>query len=381
MSGKQRIVWFYDMNATRNPAGVTRHAMAMRDELAQASVSGLVDLTLCSGRINDPDILAQWQRQEEIKKCELPLSARNMLRFWRMANWPPMSFWSGPAEWIYSPAEFSIAKGRAKLAVTSHDLLQDLQWQPPRRMAMLDQLFPKADLVLSVSQFNTNQLLRNYPFLEGRIAQVPNAPDTLFKSPATAEERAAVRKQIGLPAGKPFLLSVANFQPRKNLHRLVKAAAMVSEIASGEIALVLVGEGLHDEIIRLEATIQECARPRMLVQITGYLQGESLRAAYAEAAGLVFPSLCESFGIPVLEAMSQNCPLALANSTSLPEIAGEAAFYFDPTSEEAIASSIRQLIDDQTGVEERIEIGKKLVAQYSWKKSVDDLLQAIRNQS
>jgi alpha-1,3-rhamnosyl/mannosyltransferase len=144
---------------------------------------------------------------------------------------------------------------------------------------------------------------------------------------------------------------------------------------------VLVGEGLHDEIIRLEATIQECARPRMLVQITGYLQGESLRAAYAEAAGLVFPSLCESFGIPVLEAMSQNCPLALANSTSLPEIAGEAAFYFDPTSEEAIASSIRQLIDDQTGVEERIEIGKKLVAQYSWKKSVDDLLQAIRNRS
>ena len=59
MSGKPRIVWFYDMNATRNPAGVTRHAMAMREELARAALSGQVDLTLCSGRISDPDILAR----------------------------------------------------------------------------------------------------------------------------------------------------------------------------------------------------------------------------------------------------------------------------------------------------------------------------------
>lgn len=374
---QRRIVWFYDMNATKNPAGVTRHAMSMRQELLEKSAAGEIQLALCTGRISHPDILALWQRWEDLPKSELPLTARNMMRLWRLTNWPPLTSWSGPADWIYAPAEFYAAKGKARLAVTSHDTIQDLAWQPPRRKAMLEQLYARADLVLSVSAFNTVELLRHFPGLEGRIAQVPNAPDAIFSEPASAEQRAAIRSRIGLPAGMPFLLSVANFQPRKNLAALVRAASKVPEVAAGELALVLVGEGSFEEISRIRATIRECNQPKMLVQITDYMQGDDLRATYAEATALVFPSLCESFGIPALEAMTQDCPLVLADSTCLPEIAGNAALYFDPTREDAITAAINQMLASPEATAEKVKIGQTIVKEYSWKNSVEKFLEAI----
>ena len=85
---------------------------------------------------------------------------------------------------------------------------------------------------------------------------------------------------------------------------------------------------------------------RALICMPGYRQGNALRAAYAEATALVFPSLCESFGIPAVEAMAQGTPVALADSTALPEIGGEAGWYFDPTNEEAITATLRRLLDD-----------------------------------
>src|SRR5581483_5553903 len=123
-----------------------------------------------------------------------------------------------------------------------------------------------------------------------RVAYVPNAADDLFFEPATAPERASARGDLGLPEGVPYLLSVANFQPRKNLLRLVRAASRLREVVAGELALVLLGSESESRAIR-EAVAS--AGPRMLVRMPGYRQGKALRAAYAGATALVFPSLCE----------------------------------------------------------------------------------------
>ena len=85
------------------------------------------------------------------------------------------------------------------------------------------------------------------------------------------------------------------------------------------------------------------AGPRVLIRMPGYRQGHDLRAIYAEATALVFPSLCESFGIPAVEAMAQGLPVALADSTALPEIGGEAGWYFDPTGRRRDHSQSAQL--------------------------------------
>jgi glycosyltransferase involved in cell wall biosynthesis len=174
----------------------------------------------------------------------------------------------------------------------------------------------------------------------------------------------------------PYLLSVANFQPRKNLVRLIRAAVRLREVAAGDLAIVLIGAGA-DEEARLLREAAAVAGTRVLIRMPGYRQGHELRAIYAEATALVFPSLCESFGIPAVEAMAQGLPVALADSTALPEIGGAAGWYFDPLNEEAITAILRNLLDDHHARVGRAALGRTIAAKYRWDTANDLLVKAL----
>jgi glycosyltransferase involved in cell wall biosynthesis len=208
------------------------------------------------------------------------------------------------------------------------------------------------------------------------VAYVPNAADDLFFEPATDPERARVREDLGLPEHVPYLLSVANFQPRKNLIRLIQSAVRLPEVSAGDLALVLIGTGAEDEARSLREAAA-AAGPRALIRMPGYRQGRELRAIYSEATALVFPSLCESFGIPVVEAMAQGLSVALANSTALPEIGGAAGWYFDPTDENAITATLRSLLDDTPERTRRADLGREIAAKYQWQTANDLLVEAL----
>jgi alpha-1,3-rhamnosyl/mannosyltransferase len=283
---------------------------------------------------------------------------------------------TGPADWVYCPAEYLVPTRHARRAVTSHDVLQHLKFQPPKNRELLASAFRKADLILSVSQFNTQQLLAAFPWCANRVAYVPNAAEDLFFEPATTQERLQVRADLGLPAGVPYLLSVANFQPRKNLLRLIRAAAALPEVAAGELALVLLGTGAEDEARPLRKAIGEIGG-RALIRMPGYRQGKVLRAAYSESTALVFPSLCESFGIPVVEAMAQGIPAALADSTAMPEIGGAAGWYFNPESEAAITAAMRSLLDHSEERARRVALGRTIALRYRWQTANDLLVTAL----
>ncbi len=338
------LAMVYDMNACRAPTGVTRHALAQLERLSRRPD---IRLRLVSGRISEPDGLAFWNGLDNLPRRELPLTTPWALRFWRLSSWPPIDWWTGPVDWVYCPSEYGLPSKRARLAVTSHDIQQDLLYGGPKRRFRLESIFRRANLVLSVSQYNTDRLLEAFPFCQNKVAIVPNAADDLFFETPTEPQRTSVRERLGLPSGMPYLLSVANFQPRKNLDRLIRATGRLPEVVDGSLALVLIGSGDPDQTRMLRETASSLG-PRAVIAFPGYLQGVTLRAAYAEATALVFPSLCESFGIPSVEAMAQGCPVALANSSALPEIAGPAAWYFDPEDDDALVATLRALLDDPT---------------------------------
>ncbi len=373
MHGLTRVALVYDLDACRDPTGVTRHALAQLERLARRPE---IALTLLVGRMSVAEGLAYWETLGDLTRRELPISLRNILRWWRFQPRPAVEWWTGALDWVYSPAEFYVPTKRARRAVTSHDVMQDLAYGGVRRRARLELAFRDADLVLSVSKFNTERLIEAFPHLRDRVAIVPNAADDLFFEPATERERSAVRAYLGLPPGMPYLLSVANFQSRKNLSRLIRAAGRLREAAAGELAIVLLGSGAAAEAdaLRVEAS---SLGPRAVVRLPGYRQGRSLRAAYAEASGLVFASLCESFGIPTVEAMAQSCPVLLANSTALPEVAGAAGWYFDPTREESITSALREMLDDGGERARRVSAGVARASEYRWERSNERLAAAF----
>jgi alpha-1,3-rhamnosyl/mannosyltransferase len=363
----------YDMDACHAPTGVTRHALAQLERLARRPG---IALSLLTGRMTHPDGLAFWESLDDLSRRELPLRTRDLLRWWRLKPWPPIEWWTGPIDWVYCPAEFFVPARRARRAVTSHDVLQLLRFEPPRKRDLLARVFDGADLILSVSRFNSERLLEAFPTCRGRVAYVPNGADDLFFEPAPDRERGRVREDLGLPPQVPYLISVANFQPRKNLVRLIESAARIPEVSEGDLALVLIGTGAEDEARPLRAAAAEAGR-RAIIRMPGYRQGKALRAAYAEATALVFPSLCESFGIPAVEAMAQGLPVALADSTALPEIGGEAGWYFDPSSPEAIADCLRRLLDDASERARRSMLGRMIAAHYRWQNANDLLVKAL----
>jgi alpha-1,3-rhamnosyl/mannosyltransferase len=174
------------------------------------------------------------------------------------------------------------------------------------------------------------------------------------------------------------VLSVANFQPRKNLERLIRAFGRLSGAASGELALVLLGSGSDEERARLDEAVATLPGGAIVAR-PGYREGVALRAAYAEATALVFPSLCESFGIPIVEAMAQSCPVAIACTTAMPEVAGPAGWLFDPEDEESITETLRELIGARAERSRRVAAGELQARQYRWERSCGRLVEAMRH--
>jgi len=201
------------------------------------------------------------------------------------------------------------------------------------------------------------------------------APDTdpskIHVVPWGVEPRAA-RGAASCVAG-PYLLSVSNFDKRKNLPALVEAWRRLVRDEGLPHALVLVGDAE-----RAAALVRDVARaPGERLVTPGYVDAGALASLYAGADLVVVPSVYEGYGLPVLEAFAAGAAVACSNAASLPEVAGDAAVLFDPTDVADIARGIRDALRPGPAREGRVARGRARAAQATWERCASRFLDLI----
>ena len=228
-----------------------------------------------------------------------------------------------------------------------------------------------ATAVIAVSQATATDLHRFYGTPAAKMTVVHEAGPVAVD--VTAPEVVAVRARYDL--ARPYALFVGTQQPRKNILRLAQAYAALLQTAPVDFDLVLAGGAgwLSADLLAAVDALPLGSRLHRL----GFTPDADLPALYAGARIFCFPSLYEGFGLPVLEAQSYGVPVMSANRSALPEIAGDAALYVDPTDVDAIAAAMLRLSQDEALRQQLIAAGHENVKRFSWTKAAAETLAVL----
>ncbi|GAB4218986.1 MAG: glycosyltransferase family 1 protein [Candidatus Microgenomates bacterium] len=227
----------------------------------------------------------------------------------------------------------------------------------------------QAKKIIAVSKTTKKDIIKNNHLPENKVEVVYNG----FEKNIKYDKSIDVKFEA---ANNPFILYVGTLQPRKNIQTLIKAFEKLKKIYP-EFKLIIAGKKgwLYEKIFQL---VQNLGLEND-VYFTDYVSDLQLMFLYKNAFCFVMPSFYEGFGIPVLEAMSYNCPVISSFSSSLPEIAGEAALYFDPKNEYDLVEKLKLLKENKQLKNELIKKGQKRINEFSWQKCADETLKVIQS--
>lgn len=175
--------------------------------------------------------------------------------------------------------------------------------------------------------------------------------------------------------GKSFIFYVGRPLPHKNLKRLIEAFAILKQ-KHPDLLLVLAGrrDSVYDSYIKVASKLGV----KDSVIFTGYVSEGQLKWLYKGCRAYIFPSLSEGFGLPGLEAMKHEAPVVSSNATCLPEVYGNAAYYFDPTNVNDMAKAINTVLTNQVIRNKLIKLGREQAKQYSWQKMAEETIEVYR---
>ncbi len=230
--------------------------------------------------------------------------------------------------------------------------------------------FKRCDGAITFSSFTRDRLVARYGVQPEKVRMIPHGVERRFIQDVPADELEAFRAARRLPPS--FLLFVGAQEPRKNLPRLLEALKIV-HLHGTEIPLVLAGPPGGDTQ-KVRAAAVRLGLERWLT-MTGYLAPADLPKIYRLATAFVFPSLCEGFGLPLVEAMASGLPVAAAKNTAIPEVCADAAVYFPAEDPEAQAGAIGLILRAADLRAELIAKGRKRARDFSWEKSAAETLE------
>ena len=228
----------------------------------------------------------------------------------------------------------------------------------------LPSILKRTDHIITNSKYTKGDVLKVYPFTKEKTTAILLGKETIFQP--TSNDAGLVKYGVR----SPFILSVGTLEPRKNLSRLLAAFESLKQSIHTNFQLVLVGKkGWKNRDLMERIATSPFSKD---IVLTGYVERMDLPALYSSAAFFVYPSLYEGFGLPLLEAMACGTAILASKVSSLPEVGGEAALYFDPYSVQDLTQQLIRLVQNDEERERRAHSCLQRSTQFSWEKAAKE---------
>jgi glycosyltransferase involved in cell wall biosynthesis len=318
----------------------------------------------------------EWPHGSNVDLRVIPLR-----RLWTHARLS-LEMFDSPPDVLFVPAHVLPLIRPRRSVVTVHDLgyhyFPDAHTRSARAYLKLSTRWNAAcaSRILVDSRATRDDLVRLYGAPADKIRVVYPGRNEGIQHVADRERIAALMDTLGI--GAPYILYLGTLQPRKNLARLVDAyGRLLANWGEGSQppALVLAGQRgwLSDDIFR---AVERLGLSEQVI-FPGYVSDEDLPALLSGARVFAFPSLYEGFGFPVLEAMACHVPVVCANTSSLPEVAGDAAWQVDPLDVDALAAGLHRAWTDNALRRRLVDAGRQQIEKFSWEKCAQQTLSVL----
>lgn len=230
-----------------------------------------------------------------------------------------------------------------------------------------------ADKIITISMASKRDIIRLFNVPEEKIHVVYLGKDSRYSSTGDTAEQERVRKKFNLP--EQYILNVGTIEPRKNLPLLFRAYTRLPGNLRQQYKLVIAGgKGwYYNEIFQLVRDLQLQSH----VLLTGYVPDEDIAPLYQMASIFVFPSLYEGFGLPVLEAMACGVPVIASNTSSLPEIIGDAGLLINPNDELNLTLLLQTFLTDPYKRQEYVQRSLNQAEKFSWQRAAEHVLSIL----
>ncbi|MDY6877792.1 MAG: glycosyltransferase family 1 protein [Chloroflexota bacterium] len=320
-----------------------------------------------------------WNPKQEAntRLRTIPLTDDWLARLWHRLRLPiPVETITGSLDLFYSP-DFVLPPTRrsTRTLLTVHDLsfLRYPETFVPKLRSYLKRLVPRsiarADVVLADSAATQADIVSLLGAPPDKVQVLYSGVHPRFRPGAEPGERERLQARYNI-GNQPYVLSVGTVQPRKNYVRLIQAFTRLQTGKLADLQLVIAGgQGwLYQDIFA------EAEKQGNRVRFLGFVDEADLPALYRHSALFAFPSLYEGFGLPVLEAMACGVPVVCSATSSLPEVAGDAALLVDPHDEKALAEAMTRILEDTDLRREMIARGVAQAARFTWERAARQLL-------
>jgi len=235
------------------------------------------------------------------------------------------------------------------------------RWVVPR-------ILPKCRLIITVSDYERTKMQNALSIEPERIVTIHNGLNPVFNP--SRKDRSIVNKYIG---EESYLFFLGNTDPKKNTLNTLKAYGIYLSRSTRKLPLLIAD--LDEQVIDMMLSKEGFSEIKPYLYYPGYIPNRDLPYLYAGAFAFLYPSLRESFGLPLLEAMASGVPVVTSRTSAIPEIAGDGALMIDPSNPGAIADMLLELEEDTHLYDEQVRYGLNRSLTFSWEKTARQLLE------